>query len=86
MSNFSYDIPFGGGVAQNFYLLTIKMALILPTPWCKDCWFLDTCSNLIRCAYHHKVWVGRTELYRRRTKKLQYIPDDHEVDKEVVSK
>lgn len=35
------------------------MGKILQTPWCKDCWFLDNTSNLVRCEHHQKLWAAR---------------------------
>jgi hypothetical protein len=64
--------------------------MLYTTPWCKDCWFIDTCHNLVRCEYHHSLWLARYRKYtskdiRRRQFYIRELPEN-EVDKTVSQK
>lgn len=63
--------------------------MLYTTPWCKDCWFLDTCDNLVRCEYHHSLWLARYRKYtskdlRRRRFSIRDLKD--EVDETISQK
>lgn len=52
------------------------------TPWCKDCWFVNSTKNLVRCEYHHTLWSARHRRYAEGLRRKKRFFDIKEVEEE----